>query len=43
MKKIIYLFAIVTLVFASCQPLEDVNEEVDALTDNTLVDDLEFT
>jgi len=44
MKKIIYLFAIITLVFTSCNPLEDVNEEVDALTEkNNLIDDIVYT
>lgn len=44
MKKIFYLFAITAFVFTSCNPLEDVNEEVDALTANdALVDDLVFT
>jgi len=44
MKKIFYLFAITMLVFASCNPLEDVHAEVDALTANDrLVEDLAFT
>lgn len=44
MKKIFYLFAITAFVFTSCEPLEDVNAEVDALTANDmLVDDLVFT
>ncbi|MDX6745337.1 hypothetical protein SHK09_00925 [Polaribacter sp. PL03] len=44
MKKIFYLFAITAFVFTSCNPLEDVNEEVDALTANdALVDDLVLT
>ncbi len=30
MKKIIYLFSLMFLVFASCEPLEDVYEELDA-------------
>ena len=34
MKKIFYLFAITAFVFTSCNPLEDINEEVDALTAN---------
>lgn len=41
MKKIFYLFAITAFVFTSCNPLEDVNEQIDALTANdALVDDL---
>ena len=44
MKKIFYLFAITAFVFTSCNPLEDVIEEVDALTANdALVDDLVLT
>lgn len=44
MKKIFYLFAITAFVFTSCNPLEDVNEQVDALTANdALVDDLIIT
>ncbi|WP_439129694.1 hypothetical protein [Polaribacter sp.] len=44
MKKIFYLFAITALVFTSCNPLEDINQEVDALTANDrLVDDLVLT
>ena len=34
MKKIFYLFAITIFAFTSCNPLEDINEEVDALTAN---------
>jgi hypothetical protein len=44
MKKIFYLFAITAFLFTSCNPLEDVNEQVDALTANdALVDDLVFS
>lgn len=44
MKKIFYLFAITAFVFTSCNPLEDVITEVDALTkDDKLVDDLVLT
>lgn len=44
MKKIFYLFAITVFVFTSCNPLEDVISEVDAITENdALVDDLVFT
>jgi len=44
MKKIFYLFAITALLFTSCNPLEDINQEVDALTANDrLVDDLVLT
>lgn len=53
MKKIIYFFAIFTLVLSSCNPLEDINEMVDAqetpiqgeatytLTDEDYTDDVE--
>ena len=44
MKKIFYLFAITAFMFTSCNPLEDINTEVDALTKNDkLVDDLVLT
>ena len=44
MKKIFYLFAITAFVFTSCNPLEDTNAEVDALTaKDALVDDLVLT
>lgn len=44
MKKIFYLFAITALVFTSCNPLEDINEQVDALTANDmLVDNIIYT
>ena len=44
MKKIFYLFAITAFVFTSCDPLEDINAEVDALTANDrLVEDLVLT
>ena len=44
MKKIFYLFAITALFFTSCDPLDDINQEVDALTANDrLVDDLVLT
>ena len=44
MKKIFYLFAITAFMFTSCNPLEDINTEIDALTANdALVDDLVIT
>jgi hypothetical protein len=44
MKKIFYLFAITAFVFTSCNPLEDVNTEVDALTSRDgLIDDFVYT
>ena len=43
MKKIIYLFAVIGLVIASgCNPLEDINEEIDAKI-NPIVGDAEYT
>jgi hypothetical protein len=44
MKKIFYLFAITAFIFTSCNPLEEINTEIDALTANdALVDDLVIT
>lgn len=31
MKKIFYSFAILSLLFTSCNPMEDIYEEIDAL------------
>lgn len=43
MKKIIYLFAVVGLIFASaCNPMEDINSEIDAQK-NPIVGDAELT
>jgi hypothetical protein len=39
MKKIFYLLAITALVFTSCNPLEDVNAEIDALTEAETAND----
>ncbi|MGK0421405.1 MAG: putative small secreted protein, partial [Polaribacter sp.] len=44
MKKIFYLLAITAFVFTSCNPLEDINAEVDALTANdALIGDVSRT
>jgi hypothetical protein len=48
MKKIFYLFAITAVLFTSCNPLEDVNAEVDAIIEAETandgdVEDLVFT
>jgi hypothetical protein len=48
MKKIFYLFAITAFLFTSCNPLEDVNAEVDAIIEaetanDGVVEDLVFT
>jgi hypothetical protein len=42
MKKIFLLLTIFTMVFTSCEPLEDINAEVDALA-NPIVGDVVFT
>jgi hypothetical protein len=42
MKKILVLLTIFTMVFTSCEPLEDINAEIDAL-DNPIVGDVIFT
>jgi hypothetical protein len=48
MKKILLLLTVFTMVFTSCNPLEDVNAEIDAITNaetmnDGLVDDLVIT
>lgn len=48
MKKIFYLFAITAFLFTSCNPLEDVNAEIDAIIEaetanDGIVEDLVFT
>jgi len=43
MKKIIYLFAVIGLIFASaCDPMEDINAEIDAVV-NPIVGDAIYT
>ncbi|MGJ8743348.1 hypothetical protein [Polaribacter sp.] len=42
MKKILLLLTVFTMVFTSCDPLEDINAEVDAI-DNPIVGDVVFT
>jgi hypothetical protein len=42
MKKILVLLTVFTMVFTSCEPLEDINAEVDALA-NPIVGDAEYT
>ncbi|MDC1162382.1 hypothetical protein OAT18_02955 [Tenacibaculum sp.] len=42
MKKIIFLLTVFTMVFASCEPLEDINAEIDAIN-NPIVGDATFT
>ena len=44
MKKIFYSFAILTLLFTSCNPMEDIYEEIDAKTDlDAIVGDITRT
>jgi hypothetical protein len=43
MKKVIYLFAFVALIFTGCNPLEDLNEEIDAIPDEPNVGSFEYT
>lgn len=43
MKKIIYLLAIAGLAFTSCDPLEDVNAQIDAIPDEPNVGAFEYT
>ncbi len=42
MKKIILLLTIFSMVFTSCEPLEDINAKIDA-QDNPIVGDTEYT
>ena len=42
MKKIFLLLTVFTMVFTSCEPLEDINAKVDA-QDNAIVGDAEYT
>ena len=43
MKKVIYLFALVAAIFTGCNPLEDINAEIDALPDEPNVGAFEYT
>ncbi|MFZ3563521.1 hypothetical protein [Tenacibaculum finnmarkense] len=42
MKKIFLLVAVFAMVFTSCEPLEDINAEIDA-QENAIVADVEYT
>ena len=42
MKKIIYLFSIIGLAFMSCDPIEDINNEIDAI-ENPVQGNTEYT
>nr|WP_321221737.1 choice-of-anchor J domain-containing protein [uncultured Psychroserpens sp.] len=43
MKKVIYLFALVAAIFTSCNPLDDINEQVDAIPDEPNIGVFEYT
>ncbi len=43
MKKLIYLLAVAGLAFTSCDPLEDVNAQIDAIPDEPNVGAFEYT
>ncbi|RAJ23010.1 uncharacterized protein DUF5017 [Gelidibacter algens] len=43
MKKVIYLLVMVVLVFTGCNPLDDINEQVDAIPDAPNVGAFEYT
>ena len=43
MKKVIYLFAFVSVIFTGCNPLEDINNEIDATPDQPNVGSFEYT
>jgi hypothetical protein len=43
MKKVIYLFALVAAVFTGCNPLEDINAEIDALPEEPNIGAFEYT
>lgn len=43
MKKVIYLFALVAAIFTGCNPLDDINAEVDAIPDEPNIGVFEYT
>jgi len=43
MKKLIYSFAILALVFTSCNPMEDIYEELDATQENIITGEASYT
>lgn len=43
MKKVIYLFAFVAVIFTGCNPLEDINAEIDAIPEEPNVGEFEYT
>lgn len=42
MKRIVYLLTIVGIIFVGCNPMEDINNEIDAI-DNPVVGNAEYT
>ncbi|WP_034062750.1 choice-of-anchor J domain-containing protein [Lacinutrix jangbogonensis] len=43
MKKVIYLLVVVAAIFTGCNPLEDINNEIDALPQDPNVGSFEYT
>ena len=43
MKKIFYLILVLSVVFTACEPLEDINAEIDAQGSQVIVGDAEYT
>ena len=43
MKKVIYLLAFVSVIFTGCNPLEDINKEIDAIPEQPNVGAFEYT
>ncbi len=43
MKKVIYLLAVVAAIFTGCNPLEDINNEIDAIPNEPNVGAFEYT
>ncbi|MRT92174.1 hypothetical protein [Ancylomarina sp. 16SWW S1-10-2] len=43
MKKILYIVSLFALVFASCDPMEDIYKDVDALSNDNNIHSLEYT
>lgn len=43
MKKVIYLFAFVAAIFTGCNPLEDINTEIDAIPSEPNIGEFEYT
>lgn len=43
MKKLIYLFLTFSCIFTSCEPVEDIHEEIDATLDESISEEISFT